>query len=278
MLGERSDASTASENSRHAKVNDAPRPTALVVRNWRVLKSEVSRVEVGPLDFEARRGEILGVFGPLGAGKTELLHSLYGLAGGLCSGEHWLDGAPMQPFATPVAAIQRGMALVSAERQREGIVPGLSVLENMMLGYRRPGLTRQGMMIRHSEARTLCERLIATLGIMTNGPDQPIESLSGGNQQKVLLARAMVNSPTILLLDEPTRGIDVGAKQDVYRWIRDTATAGAVVVVSSLEEEELIGLADRILVLRDGQKVALLDATRTSAKELLILTAGGPPH
>jgi ABC-type sugar transport system ATPase subunit len=133
-------------------------------------------------------------------------------------------------------------------------------------------------MIRHSEARSLCERLIATLGIMSNGPDQPIESLSGGNQQKVLLARAMVNLPTILLLDEPTRGIDVGAKQDVYRWIRDTAAAGAVVVVSSLEEEELIGLADRILVLRDGQKVAMLDGGGTSVKELLVLTAGGPRH
>ncbi len=128
------------------------------------------------------------------------------------------------------------------------------------------------------EARNLCERLIAALGIVTNGPDQPIESLSGGNQQKVLLARAMVNSPTILLLDEPTRGIDVGAKQDVYRWIRETAATGAVIVVSSLEEEELISLADRILVLRDGQKMALLEAGHTSAKELLLLTAGGPRH
>jgi len=235
-------------------------------------------VEVGPLDFEARRGEILGVFGPLGAGKTELLHSLYGLSGGLCSGECSFEGAPKQPFATPAAAIGQGMALVPAERQRAGIVRGLSVLENMMLGYRRPGLTRHGAVIRHSEARSLCERLIAALGIVTNGPDQPIESLSGGNQQKVLLARAMVNSPTILLLDEPTRGIDIGAKQDVYRWIRDTAAAGAVIVVSSLEEEELISLADRILVLRDGQKMALLEAGHTSAKELLLLTAGGPRH
>jgi ABC-type sugar transport system ATPase subunit len=93
-----------------------------------------------------------------------------------------------------------------------------------------------------------------------------------------LLARAMVNSPTILLLDEPTRGIDVGAKQDVYRWIRETAAGGAVIVMSSLEEEELIGLADRILVLRDGRNVAILDARDASAKGLLLLTAGGPSH
>jgi ABC-type sugar transport system ATPase subunit len=278
MLGERSEVARSTPIARPVKVSDSASPAAFMVRNWHIWKSEFSRVEVGPLNFDARRGEILGVFGPLGAGKTELLHSLYGLSGGLCTGEYWLEGVWTRPFRTPVAAIRQGMALVPAERQREGVVTGLSVLDNMMLGYRRPGLTWRGTVVRYSELRSLCERLIAALGIVTTGPDQPIERLSGGNQQKVLLARAMVNSPTILLLDEPTRGIDVGAKQDVYRWIRETAAGGAVIVMSSLEEEELIGLADRILVLRDGRNVAILDARDASAKGLLLLTAGGPSH
>jgi ABC-type sugar transport system ATPase subunit len=220
----------------------------------------------------------LGVFGPLGAGKTELLHSIYGLSRGSCDGECWLDEDWVKPPKTPDAAIRRGMALVPAERQREGLVPELSVLENMMLGYRRPSLSWRGSVLRHAQAWRLCERLIGELDIVTNGPDQPITSLSGGNQQKVLLARAMVNCPKILLLDEPSRGIDVGARQDVYRWIRATAAAGAVIIVSSLEEVELLGLADRILVLRDGRQVALLDARNTSEHQLLSLSVGGAVH
>jgi ABC-type sugar transport system ATPase subunit len=102
--------------------------------------------------------------------------------------------------------------------------------------------------------------------------------LSGGNQQKILIARAMVNSPRILLLDEPTRGIDVGAKEDVYRWIVAAAAQGAAIVVSSLEETEVLRLADRVLVLRDGQQVALLHTQDTSEHDLLTLAAGGASH
>jgi ABC-type sugar transport system ATPase subunit len=101
-----------------------------------------------------------------------------------------------------------------------------------------------------------------------------VKALSGGNQQKVLLARALINQPQILLLDEPTRGIDVGAKQDVYRWIRHTAAAGTVVIVSSLEEAELIGLADRILVLRDGRQVAIVEGPDATEHRLLALASG----
>jgi len=280
MLGARSDGgrSGVAKDPQSVAEKDGTRGPAFMVRNWRVSKSESSRIELGPLEFAVGQGSILGVFGPLGAGKTELLHSLFGLSGGFCDGECWLGGEWTRPLETPTTAIRRGMALVTAERQREGIIPGLSVLENMMLGYRHRDLVWRGAVLRDGEAWNLCERLIGAFGIVTNGPDQPIASLSGGNQQKVLLARAMINSPKVLLLDEPTRGIDVGAKQDVYRWIRDTAAAGAAIVVSSLEEEELIGLADRILVLRDGQQVALVDARETSENELLLLTVGAAAH
>jgi ABC-type sugar transport system ATPase subunit len=253
-------------------------PPALKLRNWRVPRSDICRINAGPIDIEIRDSEILGLFGPLGAGKTELLQSLFGLYGGSCSGECWMKGKLVAPFSKPAAAIRRGLALVSAERQKEGVVPQLSVLENMMLGHHRKDLSWWKIVLNRRAARQLCERLIEELGIQTTGPDQTIASLSGGNQQKVLLARAMVNSPRILLLDEPTRGIDVGAKRDVYRWVRATAAQGAAVIVSSLEELELLGLAHRILVLRDGRQLTVLDASKTDEHELLTLAAGGSLH
>src|SRR5262249_8863075 len=130
----------------------------------------------------------------------------------------------------------------------------------------------------HQTAQEICQHFIGELGIRTEGPDQSISALSGGNQQKVLLARAMLNSPRLLLLDEPTRGIDVGAKRDVYRWIRRTASQGTSIFISSLEESELIGLADRILVLRDGKQLAILDGSSASEHDLLSLAAGGTRH
>ena len=254
------------------------RTAAFSVRNWRVEKSAMSRVALGPIAFDLGRGEILGVYGPLGAGKSELLQSLFGLITEGVTGECLSAGITAGPPADAREALRRGLALVSAERQKEGMFPELSVLENMMVGYHNPGLSWRQLLLRHDHAAALCARLIEALGIKTNGPSQAIKDLSGGNQQKVLLARALINSPTVLLLDEPTRGIDVGAKQDVYRWIRKIATEGTMVVVSSLEEGELIGLADRILVLREGRQVTILDGQSANDHMLAALAAGGTIH
>ena len=188
------------------------------------------------------------------------------------------DGTERAPPADPYAAIDMGVALVSADRQKEGVVPQLSVLDNMMLGYHRRELSYGGFALRQQRRWELCLQLIRDLGVRTEGPDQLISALSGGNQQKVLLARAMLNEPKLLLLDEPTRGIDVGAKRDVYRWIRKMASEGAAIVVSSLEEAELIGLADRILVLRDGKQIAIVDGATATEHDLLMLTAAGARH
>src|SRR5207244_4123740 len=178
------------------------------------------------IECEIRRGETFESFGPPGAGKTELLQSLFGLSESLPQGRLWCDGLETKPPMDPHSAIEMGLAFVSADRQKEGVIPQLSVLENMMLGYHRRDLSRGRFALRHQQARKLCRHFIDELGIRTEGPDQLISTLSGGNQQKVLLARAMLNNPRLLLLDEPTRGIDVGAKQDVYRWIRNTASEG----------------------------------------------------
>jgi len=144
----------------------------------------------------------------------------------------------------------------------------------MLLGYHRGGLARRGVLDRAAGLER-CRTLIKELSIHTLGPEQPVSALSGGNQQKVLLARALLNAPRVLLLDEPTRGIDVGAKRDVYRLIKRIAAEGAAIICSSMEEDELLGLAHRILVVRDGRQLALLDASTTTQHDLLTLAAGG---
>jgi len=261
-----------------ARVDD-PRAASILLRleDWRLPKLERTRVSLGPIDIEIGRGEVFGVFGQLGAGKTELLESLFGLAEDSPHGRLEWDGAERLPPADPHSAIVMGLAFLSADRQKDGVVPQLSVLENMMLGYHRGDLSRRGFVLNH-RTWELCRQLIHELGIRTEGPEQLISTLSGGNQQKVLLARAMLNSPRLLLLDEPTRGIDVGAKRDVYRWIRKTASEGTSIIISSLEEGELIGIAGRILVLRDGKQVAILDGTSATEHDLLMLAAGGARH
>jgi ABC-type sugar transport system ATPase subunit len=253
-------------------------PPLLRLENWRMPKSAGSGVALGPIDVAVGRGEVLGVFGPLGAGKTELLHTMFGLAQEPPQGRLTWDGVERSPPADPYSAIDMGLAFVSADRQKEGVVPQLSVLDNMMLGYHRRELSHGGFALRQRRRFELCLQLIRDLGVRTEGPDQLMSTLSGGNQQKVLLARAMLNEPKLLLLDEPTRGIDVGAKRDVYRWIDEMASEGAAIIVSSLEEAELIGLVDRILVLRDGEQVAILDGAAATEHDLLMLTAAGARH
>lgn len=255
-----------------ASGSTARRPM-LSLAKWRVERSDESAIALGPLDLELAEGEILAVYGPLGAGKTELLQSLFGLILGGISGKMRLAEQPFAP-QSPRDSIAAGIAYVSAERQRDGLVPQLSVLENMMLGWHRGSPRRAGRIIDHDKGAELCRSFIRDLAIRTMGPGQPISALSGGNQQKVLLARALVNQPSVVLLDEPTRGIDLGAKQDVYRLVRKIADEGAAVLYTTLEETEALEISHRILVMRDGRPVRLLITNETNQHELLALAGG----
>jgi ABC-type sugar transport system ATPase subunit len=247
--------------------------TLVRVRDWSVSKSLENPRDLAPINMALARNEIVAVYGPLGAGKTELLQSLYGLLPELTDGVLELAGAGFRP-RNPCDSILAGVAYVSAERQRDGVVAHLSVLQNMMLGWHRGAPRWKGPVVDEQSAEALCREYIRDLAIRTQGPAQPISNLSGGNQQKVLLARALINQPRLVLLDEPTRGIDLGAKQDVYRLIRKVAATGTAVLYATMEESEALELSDRILVLRDGRQVALIDTKDTNPHELLALAGG----
>jgi len=206
------------------------------------------------LDLAVRRGEIVGLAGLLGSGRTEAARAVFGVdpvrAGTLrIKGE---AGAPRRP----AAAIRAGIGFLTEDRKAEGIVPELSVRENISLAV-LPRLGR-GWRIDRQRERALAARLIQALGIKTAHMDQPIRELSGGNQQKVLLARWLAIEPDLLILDEPTRGVDVGAKLEIQAIIRDAVGRGVGVLLISSEFEELIEGAGRIVVMQDGHAVAEL--------------------
>jgi len=249
------------------------RETMIKLDGWSLSRSLESPRDVGPIDIDVGANEIIAVYGPLGAGKSELLQSLYGFMPELTSGAVELAGSRFRP-RSPRESILAGVAYVSAERQRDGVVPHLSVLENMMLGWHRGPPRWKGPIVDPAKCGDLCKSLIRDLAIRTQGPEQPISALSGGNQQKVLLARALINEPRVVLLDEPTRGIDLGAKQDVYRLVRKLASAGTAVLYATMEESEALELSDRVLVLRDGRQVGLIKSKDTNPHELLALAGG----
>ena len=211
---------------------------------------------IQPTDLVIRPGEVLGIAGLLGAGRTELARLLFGLDSP-DAGVMRIDGEVVR-FANPVDAIARGLAMCPEERKTEGIFADLSVRENIaialqaMRGLRRP--------LPLSEQREMADRYIALLGIRTPGAETPVGQLSGGNQQKVVIARWLATAPRLLILDEPTRGIDVAAKQEIMDQILRLAAQGMAVVFISSEMSEVVRVSQRILVLRDRRPIGELPA------------------
>jgi simple sugar transport system ATP-binding protein len=207
-----------------------------------------------PLDLTVRRGEVVGVGGLLGSGRTELARLLFGLER-RDSGEVRLDGATVR-FDNPAQAIRHGLAMCPEERKAEGIVAELSVRENIVLALQaRLGVFR---FLSPARQRQIADRLVEALGIKTADLDTPIALLSGGNQQKAVLARWLATEPRLLILDEPTRGIDVAAKQEIMGQILALAKDGMAVLFISSEMGEVVRVSDRIVVLRDRRKVGEL--------------------
>ncbi len=227
--------------------------------------------KVHDMSFNVRRGEIVGFAGLLGSGRTETARLAFG-ADRLASGGFTLEGEPFAP-REPSEAIARGIGFASEDRKLEGIVPDMSVAENLTLAL-LPQLTRSGV-IDQVRQRALVEKFIADLGVKCSGPDQPIRELSGGNQQKVLLARWLAMNPKLLILDEPTRGIDVGAKAEIQRIIKQLAEDGLGVLMISSELEEVIEGSNRVFVLREGRNVAEFDGDAISEAGVMAAMAEG---
>jgi ribose transport system ATP-binding protein len=204
--------------------------------------------------LDVHAGEIVGLAGLLGSGRTEVARAVFG-ADPIDEGDLRFEGERVT-FKSPADAIAAGIGFCSEDRKQEGIIPYLSVRENLTLAA-LPLLSRHGIVAKERQ-RELVDRFIARLGIRTSNADQPIRELSGGNQQKVLLARWLCLHPKLLILDEPTRGIDVGAKAEIQALIDELAQNGLGVLMISSEIEELTEGSDRVVVLRDGRTVAEL--------------------
>lgn len=221
------------------------------------------------VSFEARRGEVLGIAGLDGSGRTEVLETLFGVATRR-SGEIWLNGKKIKN-SNPGDSIKNGFALLTEERRATGIFGILNIRENTVISSLKkdkigPFLSQKKMV----DATKWC---IESMHVKTPTQETKIRSLSGGNQQKVILGRWLLTDPTVLLLDEPTRGIDVGAKYEIYQLILNLANEGRTVIMVSSEMPELLGVCDRILVMSGGRLAGQVDAKTTNQEEIMALAA-----
>ena len=209
---------------------------------------------VADVTLDVRKGEIVGLAGLLGSGRTETARAIFA-ADQRSAGEIAIEGRPTR-FAEPADAIEAGLGFCSEDRKIEGIVPEMSVRENLTLAI-LPLLARSGI-VDEAKQKEIVDRFIKRLGVKCASPEQRIRELSGGNQQNVLLARQLCMNPKLLILDEPTRGIDVGAKAEIQALIRELGEQGLGVLMISSELEEVIEGSDRVFVLREGRTVAEL--------------------
>lgn len=243
----------------------APQDAALTVRglSWRGRVVDVS-LTVG-------RGEIVGLAGLLGSGRTETMKAIYG-ASPPDRGQVAVMGHIL-PHSTPASSLGSGLTFLSEDRRSEGIFPHLSLSENLSASM-LSRIARWGIISRKSQ-NEMVDRYLLRLGIKSSGSGAPIESLSGGNQQKVLIGRALSTEPSIVMLDDPTRGIDVGAKAEIHRTIRELATQGLGVLVTSSELPELVELTDRIVLLDEGHVIGEMATCGHTAEDILAKIAHG---
>lgn len=229
--------------------------------------------KVMDVSFEVRQGEIFGISGLIGAGRTELLRLIYG-ADHADSGTVAV-GTPLQPapICSPMDAVRHGIALITEDRKGEGLLMSLPISANIGLGNMQQ-LSRAGF-IKGAQERALARRQIDAMGIRCAGPEQIVAQLSGGNQQKVVIGRWLERDCAVLLFDEPTRGIDIGAKFDIYRLLAELTRQGKAVVVVSSDLRELMLICDRIGVMSGGRLTATFERDSWSQEQLLAAAFAG---
>lgn len=217
------------------------------------------------INFVVHEGEVLGVAGLMGAGRTEVACAIYGLdpADG---GELYSKGEKVV-INSPQDAIRHGIGYVSEDRKQFGFIPRLSVRENITLGT-LPNYTK-GLLVQSKSESDVANTMVADLRIKASGLDQPVVQLSGGNQQKVVIGKILLSSPALIILDEPTRGIDIGAKAEIYKLINQLKEAGTAIILISSELPELLGMSDRIVVLAQGKQTATLSAKEATQETIM---------
>ncbi len=223
------------------------------------------------VSFRVHAGEVVGLTGLVGAGRSEILETVYG-ARRATAGTVSVDGKRLRR-GTVVAAVDAGVGLCPEERKSQGLLLDQSVTHNITVSSLRD-FARGGFLNQAAEKRRSTD-LTTSLDVRPTGVDRPVRTLSGGNQQKVVLARWLLRECRVLLLDEPTRGVDVGARSEIYRLVRDLADSGVAVVVVSSEVEEVLGLADRVLVVREGAVVHEAPARELDESKVLDLVMEG---
>ena len=252
----------------HVPSSRAESASAPVGRAMLVVAGLAREPRVKGVSFELRAGEVLGIGGLVGAGRSELARLIYG-ADSPDAGRMQLDGRPFAP-RSPHAAVKAGLGLVPEERRAEGLVLSKSVAFNLSLGNLDRIVINPLLPLISSRARSdLALETIRALAIKAQGIESPVAGLSGGNQQKVVIGRWLMRGPRVLILDEPTRGVDIGARAEIHRLIRDLASKGMAVLVISSEPDELPDLCDRVLVMAEGRVVRELAGPDLSRKAIV---------
>ena len=223
------------------------------------------------VSFTVHEGEIFGFFGLKGAGRSELMMSIFG-SGRIDSGEVCVVGRNLKNH-TPQQAIKLGMGFVTEDRKCNGILPNMDIRNNILISDLKKVASTLGV-INEQKLASITDDLVKALGIKTVGTRQRVKRLSGGNQQKVMISRWLHTNCKLLVLDEPTKGVDVGAKQDIYQQIQRLADSGKGVVIISSELEEIMLLCDRIAVMREGRILAILEGESITADEIMHHAAG----
>lgn len=260
-------------SERFPRKTHTPGEVILEVKNWTVYNPEIPDKErIKNVNFELRRGEILGIAGLMGAGRTELVMSLFGAYGTGIKGEIFLDGKKLN-IKKPQDAIKAGIGYVSEDRKKYGLVLGQDIKTNTSLASLER-LTNNGI-VNDNEIVKQTNKYVKDLNIKTPSIEQKTNNLSGGNQQKVVLSKWLMTEPKVLILDEPTRGIDVGAKYEIYNIMNELIDRGVCIIMISSELPEVLGMSDRIMIMHEGVINGELNYKEATQEKVMYYATGG---
>ncbi|REJ13508.1 MAG: xylose ABC transporter ATP-binding protein [Caldibacillus debilis] len=247
-------------------------PIILEVNDWAVVQKSTGKKIINHVSFSLKKGEILGIAGLMGAGRTELFSSLVGYYPGHVTGTIKVDGKEKR-IRNPRDAIEAGIAYVSEDRKRYGLVLGMNIIQNTTLSSLKK-VMRYQLIDQTIELKT-AQEINDKVKLKAPNLEIKVSQLSGGNQQKVVISKWLLNDPKVLILDEPTRGIDVGAKYEIYKIINELATQGVGIILISSELPEILGMSDRVLVMAGGQITGELKRDEASQEKIMTYATGG---